>query len=129
MATYADTYKKMRWYVERDRLGLVTLNTSARVIPDNAYLNIPIGSTVRVYGAKIAQHFDTDTNTLPEIPEQFHEAIIYKAIANGYETPPTQDLSAAQYFNAKYMDIVKQAKKWKQLGRQGGYAQIVGQDF
>jgi hypothetical protein len=126
--TYNDTYKKMRWFVERNRMALVTLNDNMTSI-DDAYSNVPAGSKVRIYGSKIAQHFDKDNEVLPEIPEQYHEAIVYKAIAAGYEIPPNQNFSAAQYFNGYYMDIVKKAKKWKRAGRIGGTKTIIPIDF
>ena len=128
MANFEDTYRHMRWYVERNRLALVALNESRTSVED-LYNNIPVGSKVRIYGSKIAQHFDADVNTLTEIPEQFHEAIVYKAIAQGYEIPPTQDFKAAQYFNGGYAEIVKNAKKWKRAGRTGGVKFIKQIDF
>lgn len=118
----------MRWFVERNRMALVTLNQSRTGVED-AYENVPIGTKVRIYGAKIAQYFDADVITLPEIPEQYHEAIVYKAIANGYEVPPNQNLQSAQYFNAAYMEIVKNAKKWKRTGRIGSTHYIQPVDF
>jgi len=126
--TYSSTYKKMRWFVERNRLAIVSLSDD-RTSVDDAYINIPVGSKVRVYGSKIAQHLDTDNEVLTEIPEQYHEAIVYKAIANGYEIPPNQNFQAAQYFNAYYADLVKKAKKWKRAGRIGGTKQIIPFDF
>ena len=68
---YSSTYVKMRWFVERNRLGLVTLNDN-RTSVDDAYSNLPAGSNVRIYASKIAQHFDSDNDGLTEIPEQYH---------------------------------------------------------
>ena len=128
MATYTDTYNRMRWFAERNRLALVLVNERKTSIED-LYQNIPTGSKVRIYGSKIAQHFDEDNNVLTELPEQFHEAIVYKAIASGYEIPPTQNFQAAQYFNAAYAELVKQASKWKKMGRVTGVKHIKQIDF
>ena len=118
----------MRWFVERNRLGLVTLNDN-RTSVDDAYSNLPTGSSVRIYASKIAQHFDADNDGLVEVPEQYHEAIVNKAIASGYEIPPNQNFQAAQYFNAAYLELGKKARKWKRMGRIGGTKTIVPQDF
>ena len=126
--TFESKYKKMRWYVERDRLGLVALQDD-RTSVETMYSNLPSGSQVRIYGAKIAQHFDADTDTVQEIPEQFHESLVWRAIAAGYEIPPNQNMQAAMYFEAKYQKAVKDARKWKQLGRQGGTSFIRPMDF
>jgi hypothetical protein len=126
--TYADTYKKMRWYSERDRLALVTLNSKATVI-DDLYTNLPAGSTIRIYGAKIADPFTNTNDSLTELPEQFHEAIVYKAIANGYETPPNLNPEMASYFKQQYEAKIKSAKKWKKSSRVGGFGQVMAKDF
>ena len=126
--TYQSKYKKMRWFVERDRLALVELQDD-RTSVETAYKNLPSGSSIRLYGAKIAQHFDPDTNTIPEIPEQYHEALVFRVIAAGYEIPPNQNMQAAMYFEAKYQKAIKDARKWKQMGRQGGTGYVVPMDF
>tara|TARA_R100000781_G_C4063178_1_gene121779 strand:+ start:670 stop:1059 length:390 start_codon:yes stop_codon:yes gene_type:complete len=126
--TYADTYSEMRWFVERNRLALIAVNPD-RTSVDDKYINLKAGSKVRIYGSKIAEHFSVDVDSLPEIPEQYHEAIVYRAIATGYEIPPNQNFQAAQYFNGYYADIVKKARKWKRNGRLGGTKTIVPMDF
>ena len=98
--TYADTYVKMRWYAERDRIAVVSLDKKATIV-DDLYTNLPTGSIVRIYGAKIADHFSANNDSLTELPEQFHEAIVYKAIANGYETPPNLNPEMAMYFKTQ----------------------------
>jgi len=126
--TFADTYSKMRWYIERNRLAVVQVNDSANIV-DDLYNNIPLGSELRIYGGKIAEHFSASNNSLDEIPEQFHEAIVYKAIATGYETPPNLDPNLASYFKGEYNQLIKKAKKWKKMGRTGGYATISPRDY
>ena len=98
MADYEDTYKKMRWYIERNRLALFTFDDTATKDEDK-YINLvavdssgtveegnfvpAVNYEVRLYGNKIAQHFDSDNVNLDEIPEQYHEAIVQKAVAWG----------------------------------------------
>jgi len=139
MADYEDTYKKMRWYIERNRLALFTFDDTA-IKDEDKYINLvavdssgtveegnfvpAINYTVRLYGNKIAQHFDADNINLDEIPEQYHEAIVQKAVAWGYEIPPNQELQTAMYFHKMYEQTVKRAKKWKKTGRTGGWGKI-----
>lgn len=118
----------MRWYTERDRLAIVQVDAKAKIV-DDTYTNIPAGSTVRIYGAKIAEPFSLTNEELDELPEQYHEAIVYKAIATGYETPPNLNPEMAMYFKTQYATMVKDAKKWKKLGRVGGFQQLVPKDF
>tara|TARA_R100000664_G_C2756350_1_gene144242 strand:+ start:2188 stop:2601 length:414 start_codon:yes stop_codon:yes gene_type:complete len=131
--TYDDNYSKMRWFIERNRLALVQFDDTATKEEDK-YLNLKLTDsadtyTVRLYGNKIAQHFDADNDILPEIPEQYHEAIVQKAIAWGYEIPPNQELQTAAYFHTMYEDTVKRAKKWKRMGRTGGWGKIVDDNW
>ena len=126
--TYGDTYVKMRWYSERDRLAIVTLDSQAKIV-DDMYTNIPAGSKIRIYGAKIANHFTSENDSLTELPEQFHEAIVYKSIASGYEVPPNLNPEMAMYFKGQYEEKVKSAKKWKKNSRVGGFKQLRPMDF
>ncbi len=125
---YNDTYSKMRWFTERDRLAVMQINSKAAT-PDDWYVNVPAGSSVRIYGAKIANHFSNLNDSLSELPEQFHEAIVYKAIATGYETPPNLNPEMALYFKNEYEAKVKSAKKWKKSSRIGGFKQLRPMDF
>tara|TARA_R100000808_G_C2117651_1_gene129806 strand:+ start:112 stop:507 length:396 start_codon:yes stop_codon:yes gene_type:complete len=116
---YSTTYSKMRWYAERKRLAIVSKDSKASTV-DDMYVNVPSGSQIRIYGAKIPDHFTETNDTLPELPEQFHEAIVYKAISMGYEVPPNLNPELAMYFKAQYEEKVKSAKKWKKQSRVGG---------
>ena len=137
--TYDDNYSKMRWLIERNRLAIFRYDDTATKEED-MYLNLEataasgvlgepdyvpaVDFTVRLYGNKIAQYFDESTTTLPEIPEQYHEAIVQKAVAWGYEIPPTQNIELAMYFHKMYEDTVTRARKWKRTGRTGGWGKI-----
>ena len=126
--TYDDDYSKMRWLIERNRLSLFRYDDTATKEED-MYLNLELDDdldtyTVRLYGNKIAQYFDESVTTLPEIPEQYHEAIVQKAVAWGYEIPPNQNIEVAMYFHKMYEDTCTRAKKWKRTGRTGGWGKI-----
>ena len=82
------------------------------------------GVTVRMYVTKIAEVLDKSsefessgqfiTSSLddePEFPEQFHEALVYNAIAKGYEMIPSKEsFTAAAYWYAKYFEFLKKGK-------------------
>ena len=137
--TYDDNYSKMRWLIERNRLAIFRYDDTATKEED-MYLNLEataasgvlgepdyvpaVDFTVRLYGNKIAQYFDESTTTLPEIPEQYHEAIVQKAVAWGYEIPPTQNIELAMYFHKMYEDTCTRARKWKRTGRTGGWGKV-----
>ena len=65
---------------------------------------------------------------LGHIPTQFHEALVFKAIAMGYKTPPAMDINVAQYFDMEYEKVVKSGKKFSRSNySQTGF--IAPQDF
>lgn len=63
-----------------------------------------------------------------EIPEQFHEALVSRAIANGYERDPST-IPLSQHFHMKYEVGVKQAKTYSIRGRDGTMNVIQPMDF
>ena len=48
----------------------------------------------------------------PEIPRQFHQGLVYKAISEFYRDPRNMNLEAAQYYEAEYEKIIREAKKF-----------------
>ena len=50
--------------------------------------------------------------TFNQIPEQFHEVLVYKAIAMGYKDPRNMEINNAQYFDQEYSLGVKEGKKF-----------------
>jgi len=63
-----------------------------------------------------------------EIPEQFHEALVARVIANGYERK-IETLNLASYFLDKYEAGVKEAKKYSRRGRDGSPVTISPIDY
>ena len=64
----------------------------------------------------------------PEIPEQFHEALIARVVANGYERKP-ETIQLATYFLSKYDNGVRECRKYSYRGRDGSQIVPMGQDF
>tara|TARA_R100000406_G_scaffold75408_1_gene55840 strand:- start:671 stop:1066 length:396 start_codon:yes stop_codon:yes gene_type:complete len=92
------------------------------------------GKDITVFYYKKSDHFtlpsasDAWESQVPEIPEQFHDALVNKAIAIGYEKSP-EGIPMAQYFNGKFEDDVKNGRKYAYRGRTGTFKEIGATDF
>ena len=129
------TNPKRLWFVDKDRIAIieeVTTSSNANasggfITVDGAtssYETIEVAKSLRIHGIGKAEHFNTGSaanaadydsssvGPLGQIHSQFHEALIYKAIAMGYEDPRNLNLELAQYFNMKYETIIKEANKF-----------------
>ena len=78
---------------------------------NDVYLNINLDGSTQLAVAD----FD---NQVAEVPPQFHEAIINRAIARGYEKS-VETIKLAQYFDAKYDMSLRDAKRYSSRGRDG----------
>tara|TARA_R100000458_G_scaffold12028_1_gene9818 strand:- start:660 stop:1169 length:510 start_codon:yes stop_codon:yes gene_type:complete len=63
-----------------------------------------------------------------EIPEQFHEALVNRVIANGYERK-VETIPLSQHYMAKYEVGVKKAKAYAFRGRDGSRLAMKPMDF
>ena len=131
----AFTNPKRFYFVDKDRLGIVEEVTSSSnanasggfITIDGAstsYETIESAKSLRISGIAKADHFPTGTSAtsgdytnttagpLDQIPSQYHEALVFKAISSGYELPTNANLEMAQYFEAKYQVSTKEAKKF-----------------
>ena len=128
------------YYIDNDRLALIEKNGTLTV--DNAstvYKTISEAKPIRINTICRADHFEIGARAdidftsptsgpLGHIPSQFHEALVYKAIAMGYKTPPAMELTVAQYFDGEYDKVVRQGKKFSRSNyTQTGF--IAPQDF
>ena len=69
---------------------------------------------------------------VPGIPEEFHDALIFRAIQRGYELKMAQDVkvvNTASYFRAGFEKAVKEGKKYANKGRDGSGYHIKHHDF
>ena len=101
---------------ERD--GFTPFATSSTT---GTYLGTELDSNTKV----------TDTTYLLqecEIPEQFHEALIQRVIANGYERK-AETIPLSQHFHMKYEQGLNQAKNYSYRGRDGSKQVISPMDF
>ena len=113
------------YFVDNDRLAIVEKNGTTTVDgASTVYKTISEAKSIRMNTIAKASHFNTGSGfttgdvtsatagPLPHIPVQFHEALVYRAIAMGYKSPPNMDLNSSQFFDAEYAGIIKQAKKF-----------------
>ena len=125
--------KQRAWFVDKlNRIGIVEKGNSV-VTKDNYTSNWKSISQIkdlRLY--TISRDADLAVNAVTQsfaqIPNQFHETIVYKAIATGYKDPRHLDLQIAQYFDQEYAIGVKEAKKYSKSNYQST-GTIKGQDY
>ena len=121
------------WYVDKLKsIGIVEKGTNATTKDGytSDWKSITEIKNVRIY--TISNDLDLDvsdfTNTWPNIPEQFHETVIFKVIASGYKDKRNMNLDVAQYFDNEYSLGVKEATKFSRSNYQAS-GMIKPQDF
>lgn len=118
------TWKQSRWvyWIERDGIGIAKFNPVATK-DSSSYQSPQDAREVYLYYYKKAAHFTlpsvnaaTWESETHEMPSQFHQHLVEKAIAMGYELKPN-GLGQAQYFEAKYEAGVRRGRKFAYRGR------------
>ena len=110
------------WFIDssglRPRMGIVEKSTNA-VTKDGYttdYKSLTEAKDVTIYA--ISRDSDLSINSLTSrwgnIPEQFHESMVHKAIAMGYKKGKGFNIEKAQFFDAEYSLVLKEAKKFSQ---------------
>jgi hypothetical protein len=127
------TKKQRAWYVDKlKRIGIVekATNTVTKDGFTSNWASISEVKDLRIYA--ISQDEDLSNNamtgTFNEIPEQFHETILFRVIAVGYKDPRNLQIDMAQYFDQEYNLGVKEAKKFSRSNYQTT-GQIRPQEF
>ena len=91
---------------------------------NDTYLKVSLDSNIEMTDAVFWNQDISD-----EIPPQFHEALIARVIANGYERQ-AETLQLASYFLSKYDAGVKESRKYSFRGKDGSpNYQVRGMDF
>jgi hypothetical protein len=104
---------------ERD--GFTTATTSAVT---GAYLGTELAGTDLAPTMQTTQYLTQDC----EIPEQFHEALVNRVIANGYERK-VETLPLSNHYMQKYEIGIRKAKAYAFRGRDGSKQTIQPMDF
>lgn len=121
-----DTSKKVNiLYIQRPDKFLIPNETPARdgFLASDTYLGIVLSNANPPLATTA-----TFINQECEIPEQFHEALLNRVIANGYERK-VETIPLAQYFHKKYEEGVRKGRAYSYMGRDGSKISITPSDF
>ena len=115
--------RKFAWWVERDAIAIVKRSIENS---QNTYASPPAGKTVTIFAIKKpnlfinantgASNSTTGYTEEVDIPQEFQDAIVAKAIQRGYELN-VESLAAAQYWENQFEKGVREGKKYSNTGR------------
>ena len=103
------------WYVSNERIGIVEKIANAITVDNKTsnYQSISVtGKEIRLYTISQAADFTTTLTQESELPIQFREGLAFKVISDGYTLQPMIDINLHQLFYTRYMDQVKQGRKF-----------------
>jgi hypothetical protein len=103
------------WYISSGRLGIVEKIAGVTTRDDKTsdYQSISEAKEIRIFAISQATDFTTDSTEESALPSQFHDALAYKVIAEGYLRAGVAQFNPqiSQIFEEKYMTLVKDGKK------------------
>ena len=120
------------WWIER---GGIAIGTRSEV---TGKIVGPTGDlTVTLYVVKNGDTFIEAESGLtgqigyleePDIPEEWHDAILNYAVAKGYELEPTT-IQQTGYFMQRYNELVSECKRSAHKGLDGSGYGVYGEQF
>ena len=120
------------WWTERDAVGIAKFNpNSERFTSPAASQN---GKKITLFYYKKATAFTEPSSdsfswaATSDFPAQFHDYIVAKAIALGYEKKPEQ-LQLALYFHEKFEKGVREGRNYAYRARTGTVKYVKPVDF
>lgn len=121
------------WYVDSGRLGVIEKIAGVTTRDDRTsnYQSISVAKELRIYAISKATDFTTDLTEVSLIPTEFHEALVYKVIADGYLKSGHNNFNPenSAIFDMKYKELVKEGKKQARSNKVGGFSIVKGIDF
>ena len=129
---YTRTTKQHVYWIERDSIG-VALYDPLRS-EKNRFTSVDSALTITLFYHKKAEHFNTLDSAQSamteqsEIPKQFHQYIVDKAIQLGYETKPEM-IQMEPYFEKKFEKGIKEGKSFANRGRISGMRTVKQTSF
>ena len=127
VANINETIDKFFWFVNGNRIGIVEKNEN-NLDGTDKYISPSVGGQkLRLEYTSRPIPFDADITKSSELPDQFHEALAYKVIAELYRLPgESLNLQLAQYYDQLYMLEVREGKKYASRNKvSGGYIKPV----
>ena len=125
--------KQRAWYIDKLlKIGIIekAVNAVTKDGQTSDWDSISEAKDLRIYAISRDADLVKDemNSTWTQIPEQFHEVIVNKVIAQGYKDPRHMELNTAQYFEQEYAIGNKRARKYSRSNYQStGF--IKQQDF
>ena len=126
------TYKQNVWWIERDSIGISLYDS--REVETQQFTSPNTVSTITLFYHKKADHFNTlDSSSssmgeISELPTQFHQYLVDKAIQLGYEQS-SDDIGKALYFENKFERGIREGKTFKSRGRVSGATTVKQHSF
>jgi hypothetical protein len=121
------------WYTDSGRLGVVEriVGTASRDGKVSDYQSVSEVKEIRIFAISQATDFTTDLTEVSELPSQFHDALVYKIIADGYLKAGGEVFNpqVSQIFDGKYDVLVKDGKKHARSQYISGATIITPTDF
>ena len=102
------------WWLRDDKLAVAELSGSTFTTLSTA------GDTIRIYYSK-------STESIADIPSQYHEGIVGKVVER--LATAKQDYNTAGYYKMEYQDAIKKAKVESNTAKTGSAFEIRGYDF
>ena len=114
--------KEYGYTLERGQIGILEkVNSEWKTVTES-------NKDIRIFCVALADHFTENLSDISSIPAQFHQALSFKVISDGYKDPRNLNLDLAQYFEGEYIKCVKMGKKYARM--QGYNSTItIPQDF
>tara|TARA_R100001129_G_scaffold103055_2_gene70402 strand:+ start:1088 stop:1501 length:414 start_codon:yes stop_codon:yes gene_type:complete len=130
---YTRKLKEFVWWIERDSIGIAEYDSSQE--QKKAFTSPESVFKVYLFYIKKADHFytlDSDSSEPhteeSELPSEFHQYIVDKAIQYGYEEKPEQ-LKTAMYYENRFERGIKEGKAYANRGRVGGMRSVKQHGF
>jgi len=124
---YNRSVKENVYWIERDSIGLALYDPLASEI--NRFASLDAAYTVTLFYYKKADHFNTldkaasAMDEQSELPIQFHQYLVDRAIQKGYELKPEM-IQMAPYFERKFEKGIKEGKMYANRGRISGVRHV-----
>jgi len=125
--------QKHVWWLENGKLGIAK---DSETDSELKYLSTDAVHTLLIHSINKDESFiSADTGDpgigmleSPSIPEEFHEALAYVAIARGYEKNP-QTINNAIYFRNLFKEEISRGKQHANKDKDGTAYFIQGHDY
>ena len=120
------------YWIERDSVGLAEYDSTKT--EKDQFTSLTSALTVTLFYYKKADHFNTLDSASSamteqsELPLQFHQYLVDRAVQLGYETKPDM-IQMAPYFERKFEKGIKEGKMFANRGRISGIRHVKQSSF